>query len=154
MKLLDIIDYFSRNYQGIIVVAIIVCSLIQIAPIQLNPWDRFGRGIRSFLTKDLKSELQEIKRETCESKEEVYNITKRVDDNEVWRLRHEILDFSNSCKNGRKHTKDEFEHILEAHDRYETIIVKRNIKNGVMDVEHRYIRDTYRECLESDGFLK
>ena len=32
--------------------------------------------------------------------------SKRIDENEKDRIRYEILDFANSCHNGRNHTKD------------------------------------------------
>lgn len=136
----------NQNKFQACVIVLCFMSLIQVSPIQINPWEKIGELVRSFLMKDVQKELQEVKKEVLE-------IAVTTDDNEVWRLRHEILDFSNSCKNGRRHTKDEFEHILEAHDRYETIIKKRKIKNGVMDIEHQYIRDVYRKSLENDNFL-
>ena len=146
MKIIDLLEIFNRNKFEACVVILSFMSLVQISPIKINPWGKIGGLIRSFLMKDVQRDIQEVKKEVRE-------IAVTTDDNEVWRLRHEILDFYNSCKNGRKHTKDEFEHILEAHDRYETIIKKRQIKNGVMDIEHQYIRDVYRKSLESDNFL-
>lgn len=146
MKIIDLLEIFNQNKFEACVVILSFMSLVQISPIKINPWEKIGGLIRSFLMKDVQRDIQEVKKEVRE-------IAVTTDDNEVWRLRHEILDFSNSCKNGRKHTKDEFEHILEAHDRYETIIKKRQIKNGVMDIEHQYIRDVYRKSLENDNFL-
>lgn len=146
MKIIDLLEIFNQNKFETCVVILSFMYLVQISPIKINPWEKIGELIRSFLMKDVQRDIQEVKKEVRE-------IAVTTDDNEVWRLRHEILDFSNSCKNGRKHTKDEFEHILEAHDRYETIIKKRQIKNGVMDIEHQYIRDVYRKRLENDDFL-
>lgn len=146
MKIIDLLEIFNQNKFEACVVILSFMSLVQISPIKINPWEKIGGLIRSFLMKDVQRDIQEVKKEVRE-------IAVTTDDNEVWRLRHEILDFSNSCKNGRKYTKDGFEHILEAHDRYETIIKKRQIKNGVMDIEHQYIRDVYRKSLENDNFL-
>ena len=40
------------------------------------------------------------------------------------RIRYEVLDFANSCRNGRRHTKDEFQHIIDLNDKYEVLLDK------------------------------
>ena len=74
------------------------------------------------------------------------------DENEMVRLRWEILSFADSCRGGNKHSKDAFHHIIESNDKYHRIIEKRSFVNGVIDAEMEYILDTYRECRESDDF--
>lgn len=73
--------------------------------------------------------------------------------NEKNRLRWEILDFANSCKNGRRHTQDEYRHIIEAHDDYETLLELTGDKNGFLDAEFEYIKKLYAERQEKNDFL-
>ena len=75
------------------------------------------------------------------------------DKNEMKRLRWEILDFANSCKNKRRHTQDEFKHIIEAHDDYEILLEKTGERNGFLDAEFSYIKDLYAERQEKNDFL-
>ena len=51
---------------------------------------------------------------------------KAIDENEKDRIRWEILDFANSCHNGRNHTKDEFDHIMILNDKNKALLKKTN----------------------------
>ena len=77
-----------------------------------------------------------------------------MDANEKDRIRWEILDFANSCRNGRKHSHDEFRHIVELHDKYKLLLEKTGDKNGVFDTEYEWISTLYKERLENNDFLK
>lgn len=80
-------------------------------------------------------------------------VSRSNDKNEMKRLRWEILDFANSCKNGRRHTQDEFKHIIEVHDDYETLLKSTGEKNGFLDAEFDYIREIYAERQKKNDFL-
>lgn len=83
----------------------------------------------------------------------IQEVSDNNDRNEKNRLRWEILDFANSCKNGRRHTQDEYKHIIEAHDDYETFLEKTGDKNGFLDAEYEYILKLYAERQEKNDFL-
>lgn len=76
-----------------------------------------------------------------------------VDDNEIDRIRWEILDFSNSCRQGKKHTLDEFVHIIELNEKYHKILERRDLTNGRIDLEYNYIVSIYEECQKKNSFL-
>lgn len=59
--------------------------------------------------------------------------------NEKDRIRYEILSFANSCRNGVKHTKDEFEHIVELNTKYKKLLEETDDENGVFEIEYEYI---------------
>lgn len=75
------------------------------------------------------------------------------DKNEIKRLRWEILSFANTCKNGVRHTQDEYKHIIEAHDDYEDLLQKTGGKNGFLDAEYNYILESYAERQNKKDFL-
>lgn len=85
--------------------------------------------------------------------EKIQVVSKSNDKNEMKRLRWEILDFANSCKNGRRHTQDEFKHIIEIHDDYETLLKSTGEKNGFLDAEFDYILEIYAERQKKNDFL-
>lgn len=85
--------------------------------------------------------------------EKIQIVSKSNDKNEMKRLRWEILDFANSCKNGRRHTQDEFKHIIEIHDDYETLLESTGEKNGFLDAEFDYILEIYAERQKKNDFL-
>ena len=76
-----------------------------------------------------------------------------IDENENDRIRWEVLDFANACRNGRRHTKDEFQHIITLHGKYKALLKKTNDVNGVFDAEYEYILNLYRERQEKNDFL-
>lgn len=112
---------------------------IQIAPIKINPWSALFTWIGKYLTGDIKHQLEEI--------------TKEVRDNEKDRIRWEILDFANSCHNGRKHTKDEFRHINKLNLKYIKLLEQTHDTNGEFEVEYQYIKDLFNERNRKNDFL-
>lgn len=81
------------------------------------------------------------------------SIEKQIDDNEKDRIRYEVLDFANSCRNRRKHTKDEFEHIVVLKDKYDRLLEKTGDSNGVFNLEYEYILSLYKQCQIDNDFL-
>ena len=69
------------------------------------------------------------------------------------RIRYEVLDFANSCRNGRRHTKDEFQHIIDLNDKYEVLLGKTQDSNGVFAEEYHYILGLYHRCQAENDFL-
>ena len=83
----------------------------------------------------------------------VDEIENNVMENEKDRIRWEILDFANSCRNGRKHTKDEFEHIITLNKKYRKLLKATGDENGVFEMEYEYIKKLYAKRLEKNDFL-
>lgn len=80
-------------------------------------------------------------------------VEKKIDQNEIDRIRWEILAFANSCRNGKRHTKDEFTHIIQQNDKYHNILNAYNMKNGQIDADYEYIEGLYKRCQEQNDFL-
>ena len=76
-----------------------------------------------------------------------------IDENEMDRIRWEVLDFANACRNHVKHTKDEFQHIIALNGKYHKLLEKYGIENGVFDAEYDYILKLYQECQRNNNFL-
>lgn len=130
-------EWIGKNLWQIIVFGSL---FIQIAPIKINPWSALFKWIGKLLTGDIKTQLEEI--------------TKEVRDNEKDRIRWEILDFANSCHNGRKHTKDEFRHINKLNLKYIKLLEQTNDTNGEFEVEYQYIKDLFDERIRKNDFLQ
>lgn len=120
-------------------VALILLTLIQIAPVKINPWSAIAKAIGRAINGDLIRAVNQV--------------SESVDQNEIDRLRWEILDFSNSCQNGRRHTREEFDHIIRMHEKYESILKRRNESNGQVDMAYDYIKTLYQKCLIERDFL-
>lgn len=121
-------------------------TVIQIAPIKINPWSALLQWFGNEINKDIKADLKAIH-------QEIDTMRHESDENEARRLRANILDFANSCRNDRKHTKDEFENISRDYDDYMTIIKRRNLKNGFVEAEYDYILEVFHHCQMTNNFL-
>lgn len=83
----------------------------------------------------------------------IQEVSDRNDENEKDRIRWEILSFANSCRNGKKHSKEEYNHIIELKVKYTNLLNKTGDKNGVFEEDYKYIEQLYRERLEKNDFL-
>ena len=68
--------------------------------------------------------------------------------------RRDILEFANSCMNGRKHTMEQFDFVIKQCDEYEMYIKKTDTKNGVIEAAIKEIRRLYEKCRHENSFLK
>ena len=87
-------------------------------------------------------------------KSEIKEMREDLDENEKDRIRWEVLDFANSCRNGRSHSRDEFQHIITLNDKYKALLARTNDKNGVFNSEYKYIDKIYQEKCKTNDFLK
>lgn len=119
--------------------AAIVLTLLQISPIRIDPWTALAKAIGRALNGDI---LKAVDR-----------LSEDVDQNEIDRLRWEILDFSNSCRHGRRHSKEEYDHIIRMHEKYEHILDRRGETNGQVDLAYQYIETLYKKCQLENDFI-
>ena len=81
------------------------------------------------------------------------DLKKQMTDHEIDQLRWNILDFANSCRQGKRHTKDEFDHVIRAHTDYLAILQRTGRANGQVDADYRYIEEIYNKCMHDNDFL-
>lgn len=78
--------------------------------------------------------------------ERIKKIEKDIIELRVQSQRNEILDFANSCRNGRRHTVEEFNNIMDMIQRYEDICKKYDwIKNGKTPQAIAYLNRLYQD---------
>ena len=120
--------------------AAVLAIFIQITPaIKWNPLTALGTWIGNVLNGDMRKDIAEMKR--------------AIDENEKDRIRWEVLDFANTCRNGLRHTKDEFQHIIDLNDKYHRLLEKTDDSNGVFTEEYDYILRIYHERQQKNDFL-
>ena len=54
--------------------------------------------------------------------------------------------------NHRRHTKEQFDHVIEILDRYDKYITENKLTNGQVDVAHEYILEIYKQCIRENDF--
>lgn len=133
------------NHIGIII--ILGSLFIQITPIKVNPWTAFFKWMGKNITGDACSKMDSIIAK-------ISQIEHDVTENEKDRIRWEILDFANSCHNGRKHTKDEYRHIDKLNRKYIKLLKQTDDSNGEFEAEYKYIQELYAERIRKNDFLE
>ena len=114
-------------------------TLVEVTPIKLNPWKWLFSWIGNAINGDIRKDLSELKRDFEETKAQ----------DKRWR----ILDFSDSCRRGETHTKEEWEHVISELKEYERYVLEKEIDNGVLDENAKYIRELYHERNIKNDFL-
>lgn len=127
--------------------AFLVACVIQITPIfKCNPITSLFGWIGRAITHDVSQQIAELKK----AQDEQGNT---IDQNEKDRIRYEVLEFANSCRNGQRHTSDEFKHMIVLNEKYERLLKKTKDENGVFKVEYEYICDLFKRCQIENDFL-
>ena len=98
----QILDWLVKNFISVVVIFSI---FIQITPIKWNPLTTFAKWLSKIFTKELSAQIETMQGNLDDIRDD-------IDENEKDRIRWEVLDFANSCRHGRKHTKDEFQFTI------------------------------------------
>lgn len=122
-----------------LVAAILGAGLVEVTPIKINPLSWLLKWIGSKVNGEMLKRIDKLEA--------------NVDTNEMDRIRWEVLDFANSCRNGRRHTQDEFEHIITLVKKYEGLLEKCGRENGVFEMEYKYIVKLYEKCQQENDFI-
>lgn len=138
---------------NITVVVTVILAVIDIAPIKFNPIKAILKWLGKHFNAELKTEIDTIKADAKATKEKVEELERTVDNNEMDRIRWEILGFANSCRCGTKHSKEEFDHIISLEAKYTDLLTKTDTTNGVFEEEYKYILELYHHCLKNNTFI-
>ena len=120
---------------------LILMTLVQIAPIKINPWTALAKAIGKAVNADVFNRLSEI-----ESKLDEHI---KTDD------RAQILHFNNELLRPIYHTKEEFVEVLTKIDDYERYCEEHPEypnNRAVLAIEN--IREVYKERLKKRDFLQ
>ena len=139
--------YFEWLWNHLLYIILGASVIIQISPIKLDPWKKIFKWIGDAINGELKESITTINTT-------IDNIKGDILTNEKDRIRWEVLDFANSCRNGRNHSLDEFKHIITLNDKYTRLLQMTNDNNGVFDIEYQYILKLYEQKQANNDFLK
>ncbi len=95
---------------------------------------------------DLKKNQEGLKTDLQEIKSLIIN-------NSIESMRWEILDFSNAIMSGREYNKEQYDHVLDTHERYVKILEENDMTNGQTSASFEFIKKHYDELMET-GFRK
>lgn len=129
VKTMDLAEVISSG--GLTLVAVL--SLIQIAPVKINPWSSIARAIGRQLNGE---------------------VLDKIDENEAKNARYRILRFDDEIRHEKKHTEEHFNQILDDIDMYDEYCrehPKYPNSKAVLAIEN--IKKVYAKCKNEDSFL-
>lgn len=144
MNIEFIIQHIGWFGTGLVV---ILMSLIQIAPIRINPWSAIGKWIGRVINGEVIEKVDMLSNRIKSDKE---------DSDEQWASlrRSNILKFGDEILHGIKHSKEHFDQILLDISKYEQFCnAHPNYMNNIANATIKHIKDTYQKCLEQNDFL-
>lgn len=122
-------------------------TLIQIAPIKLNPWTWIAKAIGRAINGEVIEEVNQLKKE-------VQEIRKTNAEQNAEERRVRILRFGDEILHDVKHSKEHFDNILKDVSVYEQYCKDHpDFENGRTVLTIETIEETYKKCFDNHSFL-
>lgn len=129
-------------------------TLIQIAPIKLNPWTALIKALGRGLNADVLKELGEVKEAQEATHKRLEEHIKVDDKREADNRRRQILRFNNELLRDLPHTKEEFSDVMLEIDEYEKYCREHpDYKNNRAGLAIENIKQIYKTRLRKHDFL-
>ena len=110
-------------------------TLIQVAPIKVNPWSAVAKAIGRAINGEVIAKVDQLERDAIS-------------------CRSRILHFGDETIHGVRHTKEHFDQILRDITTYERYCDNHpNFENNTTVLTSKRIKDIYEDCLEKADFL-
>lgn len=135
--------------------ALLLLTLVQIAPIKLNPWNAIASWLGKALNADVLKELQEVKRQQEQTNTRLDVRVQVEDERNADAQREKILRFNMELVRKLPHTWEDFIEILRVMDEYEKYCKAHpDYKNNRATQAVANIKRVYAERLEKNDFDK
>lgn len=127
---------------------LILMTLVQIAPVKVNPWSALAKAIGRAINTDISNRLDSIERK-------LDGHISTDDRREADHARAQILHFNNELLRPIRHTKEEFVEVLLQIDNYERYCdAHKEYSNNRCVLAIENIREVYKERLKKRDFLQ
>lgn len=135
-------------------VLLVAMTLIQIAPIKVNPWSAVARAIGKAINKDVLDGLAEVKKDQKETRRILDGHIEMDDIRNADAHRTRILQFNNELLRDIPHTREDFIEILAEIDFYEKFCdTHKDYKNNRCTHAIANISRVYDDRLVKHDFL-
>lgn len=157
MKLSEIIN--SLNLGNISIICFLVLSLIEIAPIKINPWSMLIRWFARLLgISDLKTEIVQVRDRMDELEKKIDQM--KISEEEKSQLketlaaRRRILRFNDELLLKIQHSKEMFNDILKDITDYDNYCrTHPDFKNKKAVFAEENVTRAYQQCMNDNSFL-
>ena len=135
-------------------VLVVLLSIVEIAPVKINPWSRLAKWLGRAVNSDVIKELEAVKATQAETRERLESHIKTDEKRGADNCRARILRFNNELIREIPHTKEEFIDVLKDIDDYERYCREhKDYANGRAVHAIANIGRAYDERLAKHDFL-
>ena len=121
-------------------------TLVEITPIKIDPWKSLFKWIGNVVNSEDRKNITAVR-------EELHDLKIDFEENKAQEKRWHILDFVNASRHGRRHTREEWNHVISELAEYEAYTRRKGIPNGVIEEDAKYLRALFQECNMNNNFL-
>ena len=152
---MNLSEIFTTENVGICAAAVIaLMSIVQISPIQINPWSWLARKCGNALNHDLKTSIDELSDRVTDVESSVQEIKKNIDENNAITARVRILNFNEELLREQRHSKEAFDQALENVTNYNHYCdTHPDFANDKAVMAIQNIRKCYQKCMDDHDFL-
>lgn len=144
-------EIFSIGGGGLL----LILSLIQIAPVKLNPWSSILGWLGKQINKDLISNMDSMRKDIKKLQDDVCTIQDESRENHAKDCRVRILRFSDEIYLGQNHSQEHFKQILGDITHYEKYCASHpEFENSIAVAAIQQIKESYNKRLREHDFLK
>lgn len=151
---MSLYDFVQKNFVDGGVILICLMTLVQIAPIKINPWSKLIFFIGDFFNKQLRDDINNLKRLIEETDKKVNMVAGKLDEVVIVSARARMLKFGDDVSKGKNHSKEHYAQILEDINKYEAYCAAhKDFKNNMTEITIHIIKKSYEEKLKNNDFL-
>ncbi len=132
----------------------VLLTLVQITPLEINPWSTIARVIGRALNGDVLHKLDKLENGQVETRKRLDDHIRVDDDRNADAHRARVLRFNTELLRGEKHTREDFIEMLAEIDFYERYCKEHpDYENNRAILAIENIERVYRERMEKNDFL-
>ena len=122
-------------------------TLLQIAPVKVNPWTWVARAIGRAINAEVIQRVDQLE-------ENLLDLKTKTEVHEAKSARMRILRFGDEILHNVKHSQEHYNQILLDITEYEEYCVEHpEFRNNVTGITTKRIKATYEQCLQEHSFL-
>lgn len=151
MKMLDLLKGVGLG--NCVVILVVLLSLIQIAPIKIDPWSRFFKWIGKMINGDVMTELKSVRDDLDGVHKELDTMKSTEERRDADAARNRILRFDDELRLKIDHSEEFFNQILDVINFYRTYCSGHDYPNAKAESAMKNIEEVYRVCKRDNKFI-
>lgn len=131
----------------------VLLTLIQFAPVKINPWSAIARALGKALCADMAAQISRLDAHVTQLEKTLEEHIVISDQRAAIECRVRILSFGDEVLHGKKHSKDSFDQVLTDITTYELYCdAHKDFHNNITVLTSQRIKALYEERLSKNDF--